>query len=733
MVNIKDSFLVPGSNIPIDIEHWVARICSQRSNDDKQLLLAACILACEAHQDQLRTSGDPYLAHVLTVADILADLGLDTNTLVASILHDVTDKKMLRRIEREFGTVVTKLIQNTAKMHAIEEFGQDSFGHHWEDKQKERFRKMLLAMAEDPRVVLIKLADRLDNMRTLRYVEDENLRHKIAHETLELYAPLANRLGIWQIKWELEDLSLRCLEPETYKQLAKLLDERRVDRERYLQKVVADLTQSLTEVGIKAEVSGRAKHIYSIWHKMNRKQTDFNRIFDVLAVRVLVHTVTQCYTVLGIVHRKWQPIPHEFDDYIAAPKHNHYQSLHTAVYGPENRVFEVQIRTEEMHHHAELGIAAHWRYKECSEEDKYFDNKINWLRQIIQNKEDDSSDLLDKFKSEIYEERVYVVSPKGKVIDLPKGSTPLDFAYYIHTQLGHQCRGAKVNGRLVALTYELQSGQQVEILTSKECRPSLDWLNENLHYLHTARAKSSVRTWFSKYVSLPSNIQNGKRLLDAEFKRLNITNISVEQLARKMKLNNADALLADFGCGEITTAQINKVLQEMCFDKTESKPITPINTQDDNNLAVRVSGVHGLLVNMAGCCRPAPYDPIIGYITKTRGVMVHRQDCPNALRWQNEDSERLINVEWSNSNEVQVYPVDIQIFAFDRRGLLNDVCQIIYFEGINILATNTITNKNKENEVKMQFTLEITSLDQLSKALAKIDNLPNVMEVTRLK
>ncbi len=737
MVNVKDSFLVPGSNDPIDVAHWVNRICKNRSEIEKHNLVDACNLAYEIHAHQTRVSGDPYLAHVLTVADILADLGMETDVLIAGILHEVSEKTDLERIEKHFGVAIRHLIENTNKMHAIEGVSQDTFEHHWEDKQKERFRKMLLTMAEDVRVVLIKLADRLDRMRTLQYEEDHSQRH-IAQETLDLYAPLANRLGIWQIKWELEDLSLRYLEPEAYKKLAKLLDERRVDRENYIQGIMADLTSALEKEGIIAEISGRPKHIYSIWNKMNRKQTNFDRIFDVLAVRVLVQNVTQCYTVLGIVHRKWQPIPHEFDDYIASPKHNNYQSLHTAVYGPDNRVFEVQIRTLEMHHHAELGIAAHWRYKEGnhSVKDQGFNTKIAWLRQILQTRDDDmgTDDLIDRFKSEIYEDRVYVLSPKGKVVDLQKGATPLDFAYHIHTQLGHRCRGAKVGGRLVPLNYELQSGEQVEILTSTESRPSRDWLNPNLHYLQTSRARAKVRHWFIKQDS-KQHIIDGRHLLDKEFSRLGVSDVSPDRLAQRMRFNSSDLFLASLGRGDVTTIQVARVLQELCLPNQETvKPIVVREATNQEHSNIQIRGVGGLLTQMAGCCKPIPYDPIIGYITKMRGVVVHKQDCPNALRWQNEDNERLIEVEWGapESEDSKVYPIDIQVLAYDRRGLLRDVCQIALNEKVNILAANTLTNK-EEDSARMQLTVEVTGLDQLSRMLAKIDNLTNVMDVKRIK
>ncbi len=735
MVNTTNPLLLSDTNNTIALEAWVERITEQRSETDKQALIKACSLAQAIHQIQCRASGEAYLIHVVTVADILAHLGMDTEVLIAALLHESveTQQLTLKEIKEHFSSTVMQLVDGVARMRLIEDLQEQSPKRIGTETQTESLRKMLLAMAEDVRVVLIKLADRLHNMRVLRQLPVEQ-RRRISRETLDLFAPLANRLGIWQIKWELEDLSLRYLEPSTYQNMARLLDERRSDRENYIQKVMNMLSEALQRTGIQAEVSGRPKHIYSIWRKMQRKGLSFNQIFDVQAVRVLVKTVSDCYTTLGIIHTKWQPIRGEFDDYIANPKSNNYQSLHTAVIGPEQKVFEVQIRTHEMHHHAELGVASHWRYKEesiCL--DKNFEKKITWLRQLLQpNKEEegDPNELLDRFKSEIIEDRVYVFSPTGQVIDLQQGATPLDFAYSIHTQLGHCCRGAKINNRIVPLTYTLKNGDQVEILTSREEKPSRDWLIPQAGYLKTSRARAKVRQWLKKQDN-QQHINEGRVLLERVLRRLNIKDCNLEQLAHKLRFKSVNELLASIGRSDTPTTQITDTFNEQVFH-TENQIIPIITESNRSKGGVYIKGVGGLLTQAARCCRPVPYDPIVGYITKGRGVVVHRRDCPNALRWQDEGNKRLIEVEWSEPVEENnlVYPVDIEVSAYDRAGLLRDACAITTNEKVNIIAAHTYTNKI-DNSVKMTFTLEVCNVEQLSRVLAKIDNLANVMKVWR--
>lgn len=718
----------------LDVQAWVKNIAKDRLETEQQAIIDACTWAQQVHQFQTY-AGVPYLVYLATVADILAQLGMDTDVLIAAILHGIVEDKqiLLDDIQKRFGPIVTRLVDGVAKMKFIEELNDHSQKVINNNSQIECLRKMLIAMAEDVRVVFIKLADRLNNMRLLRSQPPEKQR-RIARETLDLFAPLANRLGIWQIKWELEDLSLRYLEPETYKKMARLLDERRVDRENYIQQLMAELSVALQEAGIKAEVSGRPKHIYSIWRKMQRKEIDFEEIFDVRAVRILVNTINECYMALGIIHNKWQPLRNEFDDYIANPKTNNYQSLHTAVIGSERKIFEVQIRTHTMHHHAELGVASHWRYKEKDAQlDSHFEKKVAWLRQMLQwkDEEGDAGDFIDRFKSEIFEDRVYVLSPQGQVIDLPQGATPLDFAYHIHTQLGHCCRGAKINTRIVPLTYTLKSGELVEILTSKEEKPSRDWLIPQTGYLKTSRARAKVRQWLNKQDN-QQHVAGGRTLLERVLRRFNIKNCNFEQLAQGLRFQSVEELLASVGRGDTTTAQIANTFKEQVLP---NKPL-PISIIADNRdtpaNGIQIKGVGGLLTQTARCCRPVPYDPIVGYISKGRGVMIHRRDCTNALHWQDEGNERLIEVEWSEpkGQQISVYSVDIQINGFDRPGLLRDVCTIVTQEKINILATNTNTNQI-DNSVNMMFTLEVSNLDQLSRSFSKIDNLANVMKVWR--
>jgi GTP pyrophosphokinase len=735
MVNTTNPLLIADTDNPITLNAWLERITENHPVSDKQAIIEACSLAQALHRTQTRASGETYLLHAMTVTDILAKLGLDTDVLIAALLHECVETQQLTlgEVERNFNPVVMRLVDGVARMRLIEDLQEQSPKHLETENQTESLRKMLLAMAEDVRVVLIKLADRLHNMRVLRALPVEK-RRRMSRETLDLFAPLANRLGIWQIKWELEDLSLRYLEPETYQNMAKLLDERRDDRANYINKVMQILSAALQRTGIHAEVSGRPKHIYSIWRKMQRKGLTFNQIFDVRAIRVLVNTVSECYTTLGIIHTKWQPIRGEFDDYIANPKSNNYQSLHTAVVGPEQKIFEVQIRTHEMHHHAELGIASHWRYKEeGSPLDKNFEKKIAWLRQILQpskEEEGDPNELLDRFKSEIIEDRVYVFSPTGQIIDLQQGSTPLDFAYSIHTQLGHCCRGAKINNRVVPLTYTLKNGDQVEILTSNQEKPSRDWLLPQASYLKTSRARAKVRQWLKKQ-DLRQHISEGRVLLERLLRRLNIKNCNLEQLAQKFRFKSVDELLAALGRRDITTTQITVTFNEQVFH-TNSQIIPVIVESSRSKGGIYIKGVGGLLTQAARCCRPVPYDAIIGYITTGRGVVVHRRDCANALRWQDEGNKRLIEVEWSEPLEEDnlVYPVDVEINAYDRIGLLRDICAIASSEKVNIVTAHTYTNK-MDNSVRMIFTFEVCNVEQLSRLLAKIDNLTNVMKVWR--
>jgi len=581
-------------------------------------------------------------------------------------------------------------------------------------------------------VVLIKLADRLHNMRTLAALGEERQR-RIARETMDIFAPLANRLGIWQIKWELEDLAFRYLESADYRRIAGFLAERRIDREAYIEQFMATLRTELANAGIKADVSGRAKHIYSIWRKMIRKHKDFEQIYDVRAVRVLVDSVRDCYGALGIVHSLWQHVPGEFDDYIATPKENNYRSIHTAVIGPEGKTVEVQIRTYQMHNESELGVAAHWRYKESAKSDKSFDDKIAWLRSLLEWKDEvaEATDFVDQFKSEVFSERVYVFTPKGNIVDLPAGATPLDFAYHIHTNVGHRCRGAKVNGQMVPLTYALKTGDRVEVLTVKEGGPSRDWLSPHLGYLQTSKARQKVSQWL-RLQNLDASIAQGREVLEREFHRLGLADINYEKLASRFEQQNVDSFLAAIGRGDIKPAQLVNAVQELVEPAVrEERPavVARAPMEQRRPTGVSIQGVGNLLTRMARCCNPLPGDPIVGFITRGQGITIHRRDCPNALRHQGEHGERMIEVNWG-AEEGATYPVQVEVIAYDRSGLLRDISALLANEKVNVIAVNTATDK-QQHVAHMTFTLEIPNIDALARVLALIDQIPNVTDVRR--
>jgi len=715
---------------PIGIESLLA----ERRAEERNLLTKAADWASSAHHGQLRESGEPYIHHALAVAEILNDLKLDHETIAAAMLHDVVEDTEITRedVEREFGPSIARLVDGVTKMERIGEFrelGQDGAREH---AQAESLRKLLLAMAEDVRVVLIKLADRLHNMRTLKHLDEER-RRRIARETLDIYAPLANRLGIWQIKWELEDLSLRYLEPDVYRELARQLDEKRADREGYIRRVIERLNRELKNAGIEAAVSGRPKHIYSIWRKMQRKQLDFDQIFDMRAVRILVKEERDCYGALGVVHGLWRHIAKEFDDYIANPKENLYRSLHTAVIGPEGRTLEVQIRTEDMHRHAELGVAAHWRYKEGGSFDPGYEEKIAWLRQLLEWRDEESTanDFVDRFKSEAFQERVYVLTPQGRIIDLPQGSTPLDFAYAIHTEIGHRCRGAKVNGRIVPLTYRLQNGEQVEVLTTKQGAPSRDWMNPHQGYLKTSRARSRVRQWFKRQ-DIEHNISAGRSLLERELHRLGITGLPVEKLAGWFRYRQIEDMLAALGRGDINSSQLAGAINELVprpEPVVAERPRARVRKDAAAPEGFSILGVGNLLTSIARCCHPVPNDPIVGYITRGRGVTIHRRDCGNILRMEGEDLKRLIEVDWGLPTEA-VYTVELYVEAYDRSGLLRDITSVLANEKINLTGVHTQTDK-REGIAHMSLVMEIANIGQLSRVVTQIGQLPNVVEARR--
>jgi len=687
--------------------------------------------ALEAHQGEVRLSGEPYLEHPLEVALILAELQLDAGSLMAALLHDVPENCgiPLAEIEASFSPEISKLVDGVTKLGKLSWQGGTRSAAARE-RQAVNLRKMLVAMAEDLRVVFIKLADRLHNMRTLDALSPEKQR-RIAGETLEIYAPLAHRLGIWELKWQLEDLSFRYLEPKEYRKIAKLIDARRAERESFLSKVTQTLQAELDQAVIKAEVSGRPKHIYSIRQKMEKYAAvgkDFDDIHDLFALRVLVSSVPDCYGALGVIHSLWRPLPEEFDDFIANPKSNGYQSLHTAVMFQGTTPLEVQIRTHQMHHVDEYGVAAHWRYKEGEEREIHFEERIAWLRQLIEWHREftGAEEFLESVKTDIFIDQVFVYTPQGEIKDLPKGSTPLDFAYRIHTELGHRCIGAKVKGRLVTLTYELKNGDIVEIVQSKAAKaPSRDWLNPHLGYIKTSHAKEKIRQWFRKQ-ERAENIERGRELLEREMRRLGRKLIERGEMAKLFKYEKADDFLAALGCGEIT---IHQVALKLAAQEEQPRVVTEYRPPKQPTSAVKVLGTADMLTQLARCCHPVPGDKIIGYVTRSRGVTVHCQDCYNVLH--EDEPERLVPVAWGATDST--YPVNIRVEAWDRVGLIRDITTLVSEEKVNIAAISSVDSDDRIASGTFNFyiTLEMRSLAQLSRLLVRIERVRGVISVAR--
>ncbi len=703
--------------------------------------------AAEAHAGQYRASGEPYVIHPIAAATTIAEMQLDRDSIVAALLHDVPEDTSvtLEEIHKIFGENVAHLVEGVTKLSKIKwEPSQDHNAKALQEKQEqaENLRKMFLAMVDDVRVVFIKLADRLHNMQTLQFKTPAK-QIKIATETLEIFAPLANRLGIWNIKWQLEDLCFMYLHPEEYKELLGLLDDKRESRDAFLARVENTVETALHEAGIEvSDVSGRPKHVYSIYKKMKRKNRPLDQIYDVLAVRIIVDNVRDCYGTLGVIHTLWRPVPGEFDDYIATPKESMYQSLHTAVYSLDGRPLEVQIRTKDMHKVAEYGIAAHWRYKEGGKRDVEFEAKIAWLRRLIDWKEDggehDAQEFVDSLKSDVFQDQVYVFTPRGDIIDLPSGATPLDFAYRIHTDVGHMCGGARVNDRLVSLNYQLQNGEVVKIIQAKNRKgPSRDWLNPNLGFLKTAGARDKVRQWFRRQ-ERDENIAHGREMLDEELKRLGLVNVSYDSVAAHFpKYDKLDDFLAALGYGGINIAQITGRLVD-ATKSTNALPefmqpssVTTSATDKSPTIAsgVTVSGVGGLLTSLAICCHPMQGDDIIGYVTKTKGISVHRADCPNIINIPEKDQGRLIRVSWGDTT-VQYYRVPVRMEAGDRVGLLRDISILVADEKVNMGDFRTLST-SKRGIITILFTVEVTSLEQLSRLLGKLQAVRDVMDVRR--
>ncbi len=715
------------------METLLAKARNYIPQDKLGLIDEAFKFAQKAHDGQMRLSGEPFIQHPLETALYLADLRLDPTALAAALLHDVMEDCDVEyeEIEDRFGTEVAKLVDGVTKLTKTELMSEElgtglRLGSADDLAHAETLRKMLMSMAEDIRVVLIKLADRLHNMRTLHPLPPER-RVAYAQETLDIYAPLAHRLGIWEIKWLLEDLAFQHVNPDAYREISKLLAAKRGEREAYVEQVRETLQKELDSAGISAEVTGRPKHIYSI-HKKMRKYADqnleFGQIYDLFALRVLVDEVRDCYAALGVIHSKWHPIPSQFDDYIANSKDNLYQSLHTIVLCEGASPVEVQVKTQEMHRVAEYGVAAHWLYKEGRSTDVQFEEKMTWLRQLLEWQRDVSGaeEFVESFKTDIFDNQVFVYTPKGEVKELPAGATPLDFAYRIHTDIGHRCIGAKVNGKLVPLAYQLTNGDTVQILNSKTTRgPSLDWLNPNLGYVHTGSARAKIRQWFNR-LERSTHVLRGRDILNKQLRRLT-TALDDLEVANLMNIGTVDDFFAALGNGSVTVAQVANKLSSQEVKPQEEQPVSvPIRSPV---VGAEVLGVGDLLTRMAKCCNPIRGDSIIGYITRSRGVTVHNTSCPNILA--ESETERLIEVGWGESQTL--YPVRIRLEALDRVGLLRDITSLVSGEKVNIASC--VSEEHDEVSV-ITLTVYTNGIDQLSRLFAKLEGVKGVMGAARV-
>ncbi len=736
MVTPSTQSISASGDEPVDVNAWLLSVAGERDEADLTLLRRAAELAVDAHQGQQRASGEPFVSHAMAVASIAHELKLDAEAVAAALLHDVVEDTDIGIdvIREEFGPQVAKLVEGVTRMDVIHGFTGAAGEHVDESLRTESLRKMLLAMVEDVRVVLVKLADRLHNMRTLKALpEAKQLR--IARETLDIFAPLANRLGVWQLKWELEDLSLRYLNPGDYHDIARRLAEKRADRERYIESFIDQVSRELTRAGIEADIYGRPKHIYSIWNKMQRKELAFERIFDVRAIRILTSSVGDCYAALGIVHTQWPHIAGEFDDYIATPKENNYRSIHTAVVGPGGKFVEVQIRTHEMHEHNELGVAAHWRYKEGGKADQSMERKVAWLRQLLEWRDEvaDAAEFMESVKSDVFEDQIYVFTPRGEVVDLPSGSTPIDLAYAIHTEVGHRCRGAKVNGRIVPLTYRLQNAEQVEILTVKTGGPSRDWLSPHAGYIKTSRARSRIQRWF-KQEHVGENIASGRQILTRELQRVGLGAVKLDRLAQKMGHDKVDDMLRLLAEGEIKPSRLVAAAQDLSGPEkpagdTVPETVRPARPSRQAPGEFKIHGVGNLLTHVAACCRPVPGEPIVGFITQGRGVSIHRQDCGNILHQRTDAPHRLVEVEWGTDAGEQ-YPIDIAVTAYDRHGLLRDITNILADERINVIGLTTNVDK-KDHVAHIDLTVEVSGIQTVSRVLSKLQQVSNVTNAER--
>lgn len=718
----------------IDIAHWLELVAEKGYRNDIPRLKTACVLSQLAGTHHATETGMSCLELSLTMADILADLSVDVETLVAAIIFENVHyaELAIEDVTEQLGAPIAQLVKGIERMSALSSL--QGMGRFTQSKQQlDNVRKMLLAMVDDPRVVLIKLAERLCILRSAQQLPPD-LQQQIASEAMDIYAPLANRLGIGAVKWEMEDLAFRYLQPETYKAIAKGLKSKRLERDSYVEAIVHELNTHIAKLGFEHfSVYGRSKHIHSIYRKMSRKNVSLDEIYDATAVRVLVDTPEQCYEVLSLTHALWQQIPAEFDDYIINSKANGYQSLHTAVVGPEQRVFEVQIRTFDMHEFAEMGVAAHWKYKETGAQQKEsHERKIAWLRDVLAWHKELAQDrgIAGEIETEFLEDRVYVFTPNGDILDMPHGVTPLDFAYHVHSRLGHRCRGAKVNGHIVPLTYTLKTGDRVEILTGKEERPSRDWINPHLHYLKTSRAKAKVLHWF-KEQDYDVHRAQGYEILEKELKSLGLKADKLHDILEPLHYKKLDDLYVGVGRGDVKLSQIFNRLQPadvaapmVTQTVLRAELVKPVGTND-----LRIEGVGNLLTSMARCCQPLPGDEVLGYITIGRGVSIHRKDCKNVLHASERQKQRFLEVSWGNTTQDH-YLVDLRVKAFDRPGLLKDITALLAHEKAHIYGLRSNIDKD-DNTHQLDLTVEIDSLEGLSRLLNRLCQIPNVTEAKR--
>lgn len=744
MVKVREDYIEDADG-EAAIDHWLEKVSLIADFGDTVKVRQACMasLQIEAEavkEERIWAQGHNSFKIGLEMAQILVELELDQRAIIAAILYRAVreGKVELETVRKDFGDETARLIEGVAQMAAITATHRPFKGAVLGQTQGQidNVRKMLVTMIDDVRVVLIKLAERTCAIRAVKNATPEK-RQRVANEVFNIYAPLAHRLGIGYLKWELEDLSFRYLHTSAYKKIAKLLDEKRVDRDLFVKRVTEKLQLELENAHIQGNVEGRSKHIYSIWRKMRRKNLDFSEIYDIRAFRILVPSIQDCYAVLGVVHSLWRHIPYEFDDYIANPKENGYRSLHTAVIGPEGKVMEVQIRTKDMHEEAELGVCAHWRYKgtDVKSRSSGYEEKINWLRQVLEWQEEvgNAAEIATQLSSDVGEDRIYVFTPEGHVVDLPNGATPVDFAYRVHTEVGHACRGAKVNGRIVPLTYPLKTGEQIHILKSNNPAPSRDWLNSSLGYIKTSRSRAKLVHWF-KLQDRSQNIIDGRILLEDELKRLSIGEVDYPELLEQTQFQSVDDLFAAIGGGDAKPTHIAHIAQKLLQPKEKQLSLrfnapkareTNASGKDD----VRIKGVGRLLTTIAQCCQPVPGDPITGYITIGRGVSIHKQDCMNLLQLEDMEPNRIIEVSWGYDSD-KAYSVNIEVQAYDREGLLRDVTTVLANEKVNVTGVNSFSDA-QENTAIINIAMEVHSLDALGAVLAKIKQLPNVIEARR--